>query len=73
VSTYEKAKRAAMASALATGREGVVRVALTEDEGSGYAINTRAFYEEACSESDFIGQAWTYKDDNGKLCAAWED
>lgn len=73
MNVYTAAMKAAMLAVLRSGEVDAIRVAVYDDQGrQGFALCSRAFYEEGCSESEWIGQAWSYVDDHGKLKAAWE-
>ena len=58
---FASARLAALARAEAVARQNpghtITRVAVKSDTSCGYEVTTRMMYEEACSESEWIGQA----------------
>ena len=66
-------RRARVVAAVSMVGETVTRVAVRSPEvAAGYEICTRAFYEEACSESEWICEAYAVQDENGKLHSSVE-
>ena len=68
----EAAERAARRAAARAPGETITRVAVSSEIAAGYEICTRAFYEEACSESEFICEAYAVQDEDGRLHSSVE-
>lgn len=72
---FASARRAALASAESVARSNpgatITRVAVSSSVSSGYEVTTRMMYEEACSESEWIGQATAIFED-GKMHSSFE-
>lgn len=72
---FTAARRAALARAEAQAKanpgEVFTRVAVTSDLPCGFEVTSRYMYEEACSESEWIGQATAIFED-GKVDSTFE-
>ena len=66
------AERVARRAAVQSPGVTITRVAVSSEIAAGYEICTRAFYEEGCSESEFICEAYAVQDERGEVHSSVE-